>query len=315
MLTLLTLLVVAGRRRGRRGALSAAPGAGRADAQVSPLTVAARHDLYGDAFNEAVFMRPGQLPHPRSLVFFDNCGVDGAVNGLAAGIGGCRAGCAALQTGFVRSYALSMLGGAVLVVARPAAGEGGLMHDITGSLADHPARHPASPALLVVALLPRRPATAGQAAHAGARSSTLVIADRARASVSYRRRRAGSSSPSRYDWIKAFGVHYAVGVDGIALVLIALTAVLVPVVVLASLARRASEAASAASAGGFFALMLVLRGDRVGVFAATDVFLFYVFFEAMLIPMYFLIGGLRRRRGAPYAAVKFLLYSPRSAAC
>ena len=48
----------------------------------------------------------------------------------------------------------------------------------------------------------------------------------------------------------------------------------------------------------------------IGVFAATDVFLFYVFFEAMLIPMYFLIGGVRRRRSGTYAAVKFLLVHP-----
>ena len=59
-------------------------------------------------------MRPGQWL-TRALVFFDNRGVDGAVNGLAAVVGGRRAGCGRMQTGFVRTYALSMLGGAVLV--------------------------------------------------------------------------------------------------------------------------------------------------------------------------------------------------------
>jgi NADH-quinone oxidoreductase subunit M len=161
-----------------------------------------------------------------------------------------------------------------------------------------------------------------------------------------------------YDWIPAFGVQYAVGVDGIALVLIALTAVLVPVVVLASwydadphadaahvaagagatTSTAAAEAGtSSVRAGGtalldppvaappadaalpgdpapkrsvptFFALLLVLETLMIGVFAATDVFLFYVFFEAMLIPMFFLIGSYGGPRRS-YAAMKFLLYS------
>jgi len=83
---------------------------------VSPLTTAARRDLYQDAFNEAVFMRPGQYL-TRSLVYGDNRGIDGAVNGLAALIGGTSGRLRRLQTGFVRSYALSMLGGAVVLVA------------------------------------------------------------------------------------------------------------------------------------------------------------------------------------------------------
>jgi NADH-quinone oxidoreductase subunit M len=141
-----------------------------------------------------------------------------------------------------------------------------------------------------------------------------------------------------YQWIPQFGVHYAVGVDGIALVLIGLTAVLMPVVILASwndadpvlagpgLAGPGQDAAGQDAAGQdaagqdgaearprrsvktYFALLLLLETMIIGVFAATDVFLFYVFFEAMLIPMYFLIGsfGVGQRQ---YAAVKFLLYS------
>jgi NADH-quinone oxidoreductase subunit M len=108
-----------------------------------------------------------------------------------------------------------------------------------------------------------------------------------------------------YSWIPQFGVHYAVGVDGIALVLIGMTAVLQPAVILASwndvdvLGKPVKN---------YFALMMVLQTMTIGVFAATDVFLFYVFFEAMLIPMYFMIGsfGVGARQ---YAAVKFLLYS------
>ena len=110
----------------------------------------------------------------------------------------------------------------------------------------------------------------------------------------------------QYSWIPQFGVHYALGVDGIALVLIGMTAVLMPVVILASW-HDADELASGRPRT-YFALMLVLDTMMIGVFAATDVFLFYVFFEAMLVPMYFMIGsfGVGPRQ---YAAVKFLLYS------
>ncbi len=83
---------------------------------VGPLTVAARRDLYGDAVNEGVLMRPGRHL-TRSLVFVDNRGIDGLVNGAAALIGGLSARVRRVQTGFVRSYALSMLTGAALVVA------------------------------------------------------------------------------------------------------------------------------------------------------------------------------------------------------
>jgi NADH-quinone oxidoreductase subunit L len=79
-------------------------------------TVAARKDLYGDTLNESLFMRPGQWL-TRLAVFFDNKGVDGIVNGLAATIGGTSGRVRRVQTGFVRSYALSMFLGAALVVA------------------------------------------------------------------------------------------------------------------------------------------------------------------------------------------------------
>lgn len=106
-------------------------------------------------------------------------------------------------------------------------------------------------------------------------------------------------------WIESFGVDFALGVDGIALVMLLLVGVLVPVVVLAS---WDDEAPARRSMRTFFAWILLLEACMVGVFAATDVFLFYVFFEAMLVPMYFIVGsfgGPRRQ----YAAVKFFLYS------
>ena len=88
-----------------------------------PLTVAARRDLLGDAFNESVFMRPGQYL-TRLLVFFDNRGVDGFVNGFAAFVGGTSSRFRRLQSGFVRSYALSMFGGVVLDLGHSPSGEG-----------------------------------------------------------------------------------------------------------------------------------------------------------------------------------------------
>jgi NADH-quinone oxidoreductase subunit L len=85
-----------------------------APVRVSPVTRAARQALYADAVNESLFMRPGQWL-TRALVWVDNRGVDGAVNGLGAALGGSSARLGRAQTGFVRSYALGMLGGAVLV--------------------------------------------------------------------------------------------------------------------------------------------------------------------------------------------------------
>jgi NADH-quinone oxidoreductase subunit L len=81
-----------------------------------PLTVAARKDLYGDAFNESVLMRPGQWL-TRLSVYFDNRGVDGLVNTLAAAVGGTSGRVRKLQTGYVRSYALSMFFGAAVLLA------------------------------------------------------------------------------------------------------------------------------------------------------------------------------------------------------
>ncbi|MYT31223.1 MULTISPECIES: NADH-quinone oxidoreductase subunit M [unclassified Streptomyces] len=137
-----------------------------------------------------------------------------------------------------------------------------------------------------------------------------------------------------HDWIRDFGVRYDLGVDGIAVALIALTALLIPFVILAGWHDADPPQGTAASDGGsaaghrryswrptqgFFALILAVEAMVVLSFEATDVFLFYLFFEAMLIPMYFLIGGFGDRAGGrgaqqdaaqrSYAAVKFLLYN------
>jgi NADH-quinone oxidoreductase subunit M len=107
------------------------------------------------------------------------------------------------------------------------------------------------------------------------------------------------------DWIKLFGAHYALGLDGIGLTLVLLTVILTPVVMLAS---WNDGDLGTWGAKGFFAWILALEGLSIGVFAATDVFLFYVLFEATLIPVYFLVAGYGGP-GRVRAAVKFLLFS------
>jgi NADH-quinone oxidoreductase subunit M len=107
-----------------------------------------------------------------------------------------------------------------------------------------------------------------------------------------------SSAP----WIPRWGISYRVGIDGISLFMVLLTTVMMPLSVLASwssITRRERA---------FYALMLTLLTGLIGVFIALDLFVFYVFFEVMLIPMYFIIGiwgGANRL----YAAIKFFIYT------
>jgi NADH-quinone oxidoreductase subunit M len=103
-------------------------------------------------------------------------------------------------------------------------------------------------------------------------------------------------------WIPSLGIQYHVGIDGISLFLVLLTTVLTPIAILSSwisIEKRVRE---------YYLFMLMLETGMIGVFVALDFFLFYVFWEVMLVPMYFLIGvwGGQRRI---YAAVKFFLYT------
>ncbi len=109
-----------------------------------------------------------------------------------------------------------------------------------------------------------------------------------------------------FAWIPQIGVCLAWGLDGMGLVMVGLAAFLVPVVLLAAWDELENE--TAGHAAGYVAWILFLEAIMIGIFAARDVFLFYVLFELMIIPMYFLIGryGGRERR---HAAIKFLLYS------
>ena len=109
----------------------------------------------------------------------------------------------------------------------------------------------------------------------------------------------------KYSWIPTFGINFAVGIDGLALVLILMSTILAPIVVLAGWNEAHGGRWSVKT---FYILILVLETMMIGVFAATDVFLFYVIFEAMLIPVYFLIGGYGSGERSA-AAVKFLIYS------
>jgi NADH-quinone oxidoreductase subunit M len=105
----------------------------------------------------------------------------------------------------------------------------------------------------------------------------------------------------RIPWMPSFGIEYIVGVDGISLFLVLLTTLLMPIAILASwsVQDRVKE---------YLVFMLLLETGMLGAFVALDLFLFYVFWEVMLVPMYFLIGvwgGTRRI----YAALKFVIYT------
>jgi NADH-quinone oxidoreductase subunit M len=109
-----------------------------------------------------------------------------------------------------------------------------------------------------------------------------------------------------HQWIPAFGTGYTLGVDGIALILVLLTAVLMPLLMIAGW-NDAGDRTRAAHT--YVALMLAVEAMVLISLIALDVLLFYVFFEAMLIPMYFLIGGFGIGAQRSRAAVKFLLYN------
>jgi NADH-quinone oxidoreductase subunit M len=125
---------------------------------------------------------------------------------------------------------------------------------------------------------------------------------------------AGMQFTEQARWIAPLGAYYALGLDGIGLTLVLLVAIVTPIVVLASwrdFDDRAQPAGNLAPRYGghvFFALVLAVETCALFLFLATDVFFFYVFFEVILIPMYFLIGGFGPGRGRTYAAAKFLIF-------
>ncbi len=137
-------------------------------------------------------------------------------------------------------------------------------------------------------------------------ATTVVVALATIAmAVNFQRDNVDLQFVEKYSWIPTFGINFAVGVDGLALVLILMSTILAPIVVLAGWNEAHGGRWSVKT---FYILILVLETMMIGVFAATDVFLFYVIFEAMLIPVYFLIGGYGSGQRST-AAVKFLIYS------
>ncbi len=112
----------------------------------------------------------------------------------------------------------------------------------------------------------------------------------------------GFTLESSTPWIESWGVSYALGLDGISVFMVLLTTLITPIAILGSFEYVKTRRRA------FYALMLLLQTGVTGVFLATDIFLFYVFFELTLIPMYFIVGiwGGERRI---YAAVKFFLYT------
>ncbi|MGE5277096.1 MAG: complex I subunit 4 family protein, partial [Acidobacteriota bacterium] len=113
---------------------------------------------------------------------------------------------------------------------------------------------------------------------------------------------AGFQFPENVAWIPSIGISYAVGIDGLSLVLILLTTLLTPVSLLFSIPHVEK------SVRGFSAAFLLLETGMIGSLAALDLALFYVFWEVMLVPMYFIIGvwGGKRRI---YATMKFVLFT------
>jgi NADH-quinone oxidoreductase subunit M len=150
---------------------------------------------------------------------------------------------------------------------------------------------------LVVAALPRASAKAGALV-----VSLLAFAASVPLWFGFEPGNADFQFVVNVPWIEAWGVSYHMGIDGVSLLLVLLTTLLTPIIVLAGFSGVDRHH------GAYFALMLALEGAMIGTFVALDTFLFYVFWELVLIPMYFLIGiwGGERR---VYATVKFVIYT------
>ena len=180
---------------------------------------------------------------------------------------------------------------------------------------------------VVIILLPA--SLRGAAKYTGLAISLAVLAIAAMLAVRFDPAGQRYQFVENHTWIKSFGTGYILGLDGIALALVVLTAVLMPLLLIAGW-NDADDRPGLSGRGphGYVALMLAVEGMVLISLASLDILLFYVFFEAMLIPMYFLIGGFggARRSGsdvagsaapgsdvagsaAPAAAVKFLLYN------
>ncbi len=153
----------------------------------------------------------------------------------------------------------------------------------------------------------------GRRSHAGIRAVALavtliVLGLSLAAAALFRPAEAGIQLAEQAPWIPSLGISYRLGVDGFSLFLLPLTALLFVIAVLASWKPVGSDEASRSAVQSYFFWLLLLETGVLGVFAALDLVLFYVFWEAMLIPMYFLIGRWGGERRA-YATMKFFIYT------
>jgi NADH-quinone oxidoreductase subunit M len=152
---------------------------------------------------------------------------------------------------------------------------------------------------LLVALVPAARQESARLVALAASLATLALA--VVLASRFRTGEAGFQLGQTAEWVPAFGVSYKVGVDGVSLPLVLLTAVLTPLAVAGSW-RMAERPRS------YLALLLVLETAMIGAFVSLDLFLFYIFWEAVLVPAYFLIGSFGGPRRV-YAAIKFFIYT------
>lgn len=151
----------------------------------------------------------------------------------------------------------------------------------------------------VIAFIPSERKEVIKTAAAAAAAVPLILA--VQLFINFDRSSSSFQFVEHYTWIKAFNIEYFMGIDGLSVPMVLLTAFLSFICIIAS--WNIDKAVK-----GYFALFLILEAGMMGVFCALDFFLFYVFWEVMLLPMYFLIGiwgGPRRE----YAAIKFFLYT------
>ncbi len=159
---------------------------------------------------------------------------------------------------------------------------------------------PGAVGLLLLVLAPRRAETACRWAALLASLATLAFAGMAWAR--FDAANPGFQLVEVRQWLPTAGISYRLGMDGVSLVLVLLTAFLQPLVFISSWGSVTKQVK------GYLVAMLLLETGMIGAFLATDLFLFYVFWELMLLPMYFIIGvwGGERRI---YAAVKFVIFT------
>ncbi|MEO5679089.1 MAG: NADH-quinone oxidoreductase subunit M [Acidimicrobiales bacterium] len=181
---------------------------------------------------------------------------------------------------------------AALLLAQEAGARGGSFPSLTAAIV--------LPALVgvAVALVPRRRQEAirilGVLGTVATAALTVVIA------VQFDRHEAGYQMVSKHPWIKPFGISWHLGVDGISLWLVVLTGLLFPIALLGPKVHKDLKA--------YTAWLLLLESAMIGAFLSLDLFLFFVFFEVGLVPMYFLIGGWGYANRT-YAALKFFVYT------